>query len=165
MSHFVVYFDMDGVLAYFDKRWIELYGESPAETRQVKRFSSKWENFILSNQFETLDFFPGAHELYDFVKQSDRVLDIQILSSSGGSQFYDEVKRQKNYWLRRSNMSFSEVNIVPGRRLKKNYAAANAILIDDTPDVIEGFNEHGGIGILHQDIKETIPILKEIFSK
>jgi phosphoglycolate phosphatase-like HAD superfamily hydrolase len=163
MSKFIVYFDMDGVLANFERRWTELYGEPPQHTRAVKRFSSKWENFVLSRQFESLDFFPGAHEVYNFVRDSGRALSIQILSSSGGEIFYDEVREQKINWLRNSRMQFAEVNIVPGRRLKKNYATANSILIDDTPDVIEDFNNAGGIGILHRDSQETISILKEIF--
>ena len=163
MNQYIVYFDMDGVLAFFDKRWEEMYNESPAKTRKIKKFSPLWEGFVLSYQFETLDFFPGAQELYSFVKQTPQVIGTEILSSSGGELFYPQVKRQKHYWLRKSGFEFDAINIVPGRRFKKNYATSTSILIDDTPDVIESFNAAGGIGILHTDANETIETLRKIF--
>jgi len=86
---------------------------------------------------------------------------IEILSSSGGQKHHDEVKRQKEVWLKKHNIDF-KANIVPGRKLKSNYAKPDIILIDDTEDVIDGFNEAGGIGILHKDTAKTIKIVQSV---
>jgi hypothetical protein len=64
-------------------------------------------------------------------------------------------------WLRDHGIEY-KANIVPGRKHKKEYATSETILIDDTPDVIEGFTEAGGHGILHKDVEETKVKLKEL---
>ena len=49
---------------------------------------------------------------------------------------------------------------MPGKRLKQDYAAPNAILIDDTVSNIEQWIEQGGIGILHTSWQKTIDEFK-----
>jgi hypothetical protein len=88
-------------------------------------------------------------------------INIEILSSSGGLKFHEEVSEQKRIWLKNRGLDFV-TNFVPGRKLKKNFATSKSILIDDTPDVIDGFNSSGGVGILHKDVNETINRLKEL---
>lgn len=41
----------------------------------------------------------------------------------------------------------------------------NSILIDDTPKKIKGWEENGGIGILHKNTEDTIKQLNNIISK
>ena len=146
------YLDMDGVLCSFETRFAERYGEDALKLRDKKMRTEFWPDFIKNKQFETLDWFPGGQELLAFVKSFPTT--IEILSSSGGEKFHEEVKAQKIIWLKNHNIDF-KVNIVPGRKRKKEYANAHTILIDDTPDVIESFNEAGGIGILHKDLDKT----------
>ena len=64
-------------------------------------------------------------------------------------------------YLKARGLTFP-TNIVPGRKLKQNYATPDSILIDDTEDVIESFNRAGGIGILHKDASETLSVLRKI---
>ena len=64
-------------------------------------------------------------------------------------------------YLKARGLTFP-TNIVPGRKLKQNYATPDSILIDDTEDVIEAFNRAGGIGILHKDASETLDVLRKI---
>lgn len=146
------YLDMDGVLADFESRFAERYGEDALKLREKKMRTEFWPDFIKNKQFETLDWFPGGQELLAFVKSFNT--NIEILSSSGGEKFHEEVKAQKIVWLKNHNIDF-KVNIVPGRKRKKEYANDHSILIDDTPDVIEDFNQAGGIGILHKDLNKT----------
>ncbi len=58
---------MDGVIANFEKRYIELFNESPGSARDRKMFSKNWTKFIEGKHFETLDWWPGASELITYV--------------------------------------------------------------------------------------------------
>jgi hypothetical protein len=158
----IIYLDLDGVLADFDKRYFHLFNETPGETRDKKNFNPNWKTFVLGKNFESLDWFPGAQDLLQYV--SDLGVTVEILSSSGGERFQGEVTAQKLKWLADHGIHF-KANIVPGRKLKKNYAHTHAILIDDTPDVIEDFNRAGGNGILHTSFDDTLPKLKRILEK
>lgn len=157
-----LYLDMDGVLANFEKRFAELYGEHALGTRDEKHFYTNWPNFVKTRQFETLEKWPGHDELISFVESARETyqLEVKILSSSGGQKFYDEITEQKTIWLKNHQITYLPI-IVPGRKLKKQYASPDSILIDDTDDVIDDFNREGGIGILHRDVKDTIRIVKK----
>lgn len=156
-----IYLDMDGVLADFDDRWNAIFGESPTESRRQNKNNEYWETFVQTEQFATLPPFPGWDTLFETVKSYG--VNVEILSSSGGQKYHDEVSAQKKKWLKDYSIDIP-VNIVPGRRLKSNYATANTLLIDDTPDVIMGFHEAGGYGILHDSAERTIKMLKGFFN-
>lgn len=156
-----IYLDMDGVLSDFHRRYSVLYGEAaPGEDRSNKLSSNNWKHFVVTRQFETLDWFQGAQDILEFV-QMMRV-PVEILSSAGGAKYHSEVREQKLTWLKSKNIVTDSVNIVPGRRVKRFYAFSGNVLIDDTPDVIEEFNKYGGIGILHTNVNDTINQLKEL---
>jgi len=159
-----IYLDMDGVLCNFDTRWVELFNETPSQTRSRKEFVPNWDKFVLNENFVTLDNFPGSDDLLEFVMSKSDTVDIEILSSSGGQKYHNEVRDQKMRYLKARGLTFP-TNIVPGRKLKQNYATPDSILIDDTEDVIEAFNRAGGIGILHKDASETLSVLRKIFNE
>jgi hypothetical protein len=153
-----IYLDMDGVIAFFEQRWHELYGVSPKASRERKEFSPRWDKFIEDGNFATLPKFPGGDKLVDFVRTTG--VPVEILSSSGGLTHHDNVKAQKIKWLQSHGYDFP-VNIVPGSRLKGAYATPNRILVDDTDYVLDAYMNAGGIGILHTDADVTIAKLKE----
>jgi phosphoglycolate phosphatase-like HAD superfamily hydrolase len=157
-----IYLDMDGVLCNFEKRYTELYKESPNSSRDKKNWSENWTDFVLTKQFETLDIFPGAIELLRYVRKTE--LPIEILTSSGGAKYHDLVAQQKDIWLKKQGLAYKR-NVVSGRGLKASYATPDTILIDDTEDVIDAFNKAGGIGILHKDIGETLQTLDSVLAK
>jgi hypothetical protein len=146
---------MDGVIANFESRFAEKFGYPSMAVRDRKNFSTEWPLFIKDKEFETLDWFPGGQELVEFIKTHPKIEAIEILSSSGGHDNHEEVERQKKVWLEKQGLAF-KVNIVPGRKYKSEYASENKILIDDTKQIIDDFNKHGGIGIHHKDVGETI---------
>lgn len=160
-----IYLDMDGVMCNFNKRYVELFDSQPHHTRDRKEFSDNWDLFVLKGQFEFLDWFPGGKELVRYAKQlKEEEYQVEILSSSGGLKYHELVKRQKLAWLARNGVSF-KANIVPGRKEKAKYAGPDAILIDDTEDVITSFDKAGGNGILHRNWEETKAKLDVLLAK
>lgn len=152
-----IYLDMDGVISDFDKRFFELFGHSANEVKGTFTKSDLWEKFVNGGNFETLDWFPGGERLLEYLREFD--VPIEILSSSGGAEYYDLIAEQKTNWLRNNNILFP-VNIVPGKRYKKDYANSSHILIDDTERNIVEFIECGGFAIHHRDATTTMAILE-----
>jgi hypothetical protein len=156
-----LYLDMDGVLCDFNKRYTELFGVEAASTRERKEFTEQWKLFIEGGNFATLDWFPGAIELLDYVKTLEGKVEIEILSSSGGELFHGRVLEQKLQWLKDHSITY-KANITNGSRKKALYASGNdRILVDDTDYVIKAFIDAGGIGILHRDVKDTIKLIED----
>jgi hypothetical protein len=159
-----IYLDMDGVLCDFPKRYQEMFGytaggEGMANARDRKEFSPNWHKFVETRQFATLDWFPGGKELIQYVNSLG--VRIEILSSSGGISHHSEVRDQKIEWLCNAGLNYP-VNIVPGRAIKKFFSYQGNILIDDTADVIESFNERTGKAILHTSVEQTIIELEKL---
>ena len=154
---------MDGVLCNFERRYFERYKELPGSMRDKKDFNVYWDDFVLTNQFETLDLYPGADELLPYLDSLTNV-EKEILSSSGGPKYHDEVTQQKIKWLKSNNIDYKP-NIVSGRKNKALYARPDTVLIDDTSEVITAFNKAGGIGILHKEIGNTLMMLKKVFAE
>lgn len=155
-----IYLDMDGVLCNFERRYFELYGKLPGSMRDRKAFDENWDHFVETEQFKTLEWWANGKQLIEHVQTLDDI-EIEILSSSGGDKYHDEVSRQKKYWLESKNIPF-KANIVSGRRNKSKYATSDSILIDDTYDVIQSFIGAGGIGIHHKDFGNTLLLLNSI---
>lgn len=158
-----IYLDMDGVLCNFERRYFERYKELPGSMRDRKHFSVHWDDFVQTKQFETLDWWPEADVLLNFIEGLENV-EVEILTSSGGEKYHDEVTQQKIRWLCDKGIPYKP-NVVSGRKAKAEYATPDTILIDDTYDVIQGFIAAGGIGIHHKEIGNTLLMLKEVLAK
>lgn len=152
----LIYLDMDGVLADFDQRYIELFGVAPKKVRD-EAWGINWTKFIQGNHFSDLPWYPGGKELFEFVHNTG--IHYQILSSSGGNTHHEEVERQKKHWLTQNNI-LAPVNIVPGKEHKAKYATPSRLLIDDKPSIIDSFVKSGGLGIIHTDLKSTLKTLQ-----
>lgn len=156
-----IYLDMDGVLADFNSRYTRLFGKNTKDARDAKEFNPNWDTFVQTQQFETLDWFPGAHQLLSYIHTLPKNIKIEILSSSGGKKYHDEVKQQKLVWLKKQGIHYP-ANVVSGRRNKAAFATPDSVLIDDTPEVLEFFLQAGGKGILHKNAYDTIEKLKHM---
>ena len=72
-----IYLDMDGVIANFERRYIELFREHPGTSRDRKEFSKNWTLFIEGKNFESLDYWPGGPELIKYLIY--RFNDVEII--------------------------------------------------------------------------------------
>ena len=152
-----IYLDMDGVIADFNKRYKELYKMEPQEAEDKKEFYKFFDSFIATKQFATLDLMPDAVTLLNYLSKLN--IPTEILSSTASEKRDADIRAQKLMWLQTHNIGF-KVNLVPGKRLKKDFSNANSILIDDTPVNIDQWRREGGVGILHTDTMTTLGILK-----
>jgi hypothetical protein len=144
---------MDGVIADFEKRYLELYGVTPDSTRNNKQFGGFFDKFIEDGHFATLDMMPGA--MYLIYALRNAVPPTQILSSTASEDRHEAISKQKIEWLKTNQIDFQR-NFVPGKRLKKNYARTDTLIIDDTESVISDWRAAGGVAIWHKNIQDTL---------
>ena len=152
-----IYLDMDGVIADFVKRYREIYHMEPREAEKHDKFKKFFDEFIENNNFATLEPMPHALDAVNYLKKLH--VPTQILSSTANEKYHDIIGKQKMIWLQKYGITFNPV-LVPGKRLKQDYAAPDRILIDDTEINIRQWKEKGGIGILHKDWETTLTILR-----
>ena len=152
-----IYLDMDGVIADFDKKYKELYNIAPKDADTYKTFDKFFTTFIAERQFAKLDLMPDALLLINYLKSLS--VPTEILSSTSSEKRDAEIREQKIDWLNKHNIEFP-VNLVPGKRFKRDFSNENSLLIDDTSQNIDQWRVEGGIGILHTDAMTTIGILK-----
>jgi len=148
---------MDGVLTDFEEKFAQRFGYPAMSVRARKNFSTEWPIFVKEKLFEELKWHEGGKELLAFIRQYP--IEVEILSSSGGLEFHEEVKEQKKVWLKANGIDY-KANVVPGRSKKKQYAQPDTILIDDMVDNTDQFTEAGGVGIHHTDLGKTLKTLK-----
>lgn len=153
----MIYVDMDGVIANFNKRYKEKFSVSPEETRDNKQFGGYFEKFINDGEFATLDMMPDAQFLLNYLNMIP--IEKQILSSTARKEHHDAIMPQKQEWLKTHGIDY-KTNFVPGKHLKQKFATPTSVIIDDTKSVIDDWNHANGIGILHTDAICTLAILK-----
>jgi hypothetical protein len=151
----VIYLDMDGVVANFEKRYAELFGEVPERDRK-KDFWGNFGKFILGSNFATLELMPGAMDLVNFLRKAP--VPTHILSSSASLETHDAISKQKLVWLQTHGITFTPI-FVPGKKHKKEYAKPDALIIDDTISVIDDWRGAGGHAIWHKDVPSTLAML------
>lgn len=151
----ILYLDMDGVLSDFMSRFKQLEGDWKRTPEGMQ--SSGWARFCEGGNFATLDTWPGWYALTSYVEllSAHQGFDIEILTSTGGAEFHEQVQADKTTWCRKHGLAY-KVNAVPGRWNKHKFATPCSVLIDDTADVIEQWRAAGGFGILHTDLDQTI---------
>jgi phosphoglycolate phosphatase-like HAD superfamily hydrolase len=147
-----IYLDMDGVIADFDKRYEELFKITTKESERDKKWVQFFDKFIQDRHFATLDLMPEAIELMDYLKGTG--IPITILSSTSSDKRDAAIRPQKMEWLSKHKIDFPVI-LVPGARLKKDYATPDSILIDDTAKNIDDWRREGGIGILYESFLHT----------
>jgi peroxiredoxin len=156
MKYTKIYLDLDGVIADFNKRFIELFGLSPRSADARKEFGQYFTEFIAGKQFASLDLMPDAHTLLGYLKHTG--IPVEILSSTARESSHRAISYQKELWLEKQGIVYPR-NFVPGKKHKKDFADPSHIIIDDTESVIKDWKEAGGVAIHHKDALTTISVL------
>lgn len=156
-----IYLDMDGVLTNFEEYYHKVIGINPKGITP-EEWDENWEIWVLNGYFEVIPMLPGARELLDYVASTG--IKTEILSSTGGSDFYEDICRQKRSWLETHNIPW-HANFTPGKKYKSEYATEHRLLIDDKKSIIDNFIDAGGHGITHvgvtgEDMAVTISKLR-----
>lgn len=140
-----IYLDMDGVLTNFEEEYHRVIGVHPKGITPDD-WDEHWHKWVSGKHFVTMPKLPGADRLLEYVAGTG--IKTEILSSTGGSEFFDEICIQKKHWLLSHGIDY-HANFCPGKKFKSEYATPHRLLIDDQEGIIVKFNLAGGHGICH----------------
>lgn len=160
-----IYFDMDGVLADFDKGIVQLCGIDRSadcadkETQDDRMWSKVKE---VGHFYDKLDPMPGALEMFREIR-SKYGEKVEILTGiPKPHRGIDTAAEDKVSWAHRV-LDRELILHTIFRQDKKNYVKGQGdILIDDSEKNIEEWNAAGGTGILFQSAEKVLERLKEL---
>jgi len=160
-----IYFDMDGVLADFDRGIRELCNIEPLDQAHKTEVDDDKMWAAIKNVghfYDNLEIMPGAKHMYNVI-YNRYPGSCEILSGIPKSRRGIETAGEdKEKWAHRLIDRNINVNIVY-REEKKNYVTGrDCILIDDLEKNIKEWETCGGTGILYKSPEETLQRLKEI---
>ena len=160
-----IYFDMDGVLADFERGVAELCGIQPVdqEKRSCEQDDFMWERIRETGHFyDRLELMSGAKQLFDAVygKYGSRCEILTGIPKPGRGIL--TAGEDKTNWMHRLLAPDIVVNIVYKEQKPDFCTGKDCILIDDLRKNIEAWEEYGGTGILHTDAMHTIEVLREM---
>jgi len=137
----IVFCDLDGVLADFQKGVINKFNKSD----QYLNSRLMWSTINKSNTFfDTLPWMPKGRELWSHIKQYNPIILTGIPSYSRSAV------EQKIKWCQRELGADIQV-ITCASKDKPKYCLPGAILIDDRTDNLDIWNEKGGKFILYRE--------------
>jgi 5'(3')-deoxyribonucleotidase len=136
----IIFCDLDGVLADFQKGVINKFNKSDQLNSKLM-----WSTINKSNTFfETLPWMPKGRELWSHIKQYNPIILTGIPSYSRSAV------EQKIKWCKRELGADIQV-ITCASKDKSKYCLPGAILIDDRTDNLDIWNEKGGKFILYRE--------------
>ena len=161
-----IYFDMDGVLADFDRGVTELCGLEPMpqniKPRNEQAEDHMWEEIRkVEHYYDLLEIVPGAKEMFDrlYERYGHRC---EILTGiPKPRRGIVSAGDDKKAWVARLLSDRIKVNIVYSEEKYKYCTGPGCILIDDYDRNIRDWEAAGGTGILFTDAEDTIAQLIE----
>ena len=160
-----IYFDMDGVLADFNKGIVDLCGiAAKDQDLQTEAESEKmWEEIRKVDHFyDKLEPLPGAVKMFKLLHDKYGS-DCEILTGiPKPKRHINNAGKDKISWAHRLLSPTVRVNIVFKEEKKRFCEGKDSILIDDLQKNIDEWREYGGTGILHKSTGDTMKILKNL---
>jgi len=171
---YIIFCDMDGVLADFDQGYADLTGMSTQEANAIGKsyfwelFRSKFKEIQDEKTFWTnLPPQPGGPELWNYIKSytpnilSAPAIDFSLPPSEQLSYEKNQAIQGKKEWISKNLTNVGKEIFVPASQ-KAAFASPNRILIDDMKKNIDAWEAAGGIGIHHISTSKTIEVLKTL---
>ena len=163
----MIYFDMDGVLADFERGVKELCGMEPlcqnGDRRDPETDNLMWDRIRETDHFyDRLELMPGAKEMFDriYAKYGDRC---EILTGiPRGERGIVTAEEDKRNWTRRMLSDKVKVNAVCRKHKQLYCSGPESILIDDREKTIREWRNLGGTGILHVSAEQTMKELVKL---
>lgn len=153
----MIYIDLDGVCADFNKRCIELTGK-PYQGKETWKVLEK-----VPRLFYNLEAMQGARESVTRLVFNSGYRNIQVLTALPLlTEQLVTAHKDKVQWVHENITPLIQVNAVQNWRYKKHFCNAGDILIDDSSRNILEWTDVGGVGVLHQDWDKTMLELKQI---
>lgn len=161
----MIYFDMDGVLADFDRGVAELCGMrqlQPGEVRTDEEDARMWEKIReVGNFYNKLEPMPGAVEMFrevydEFGDQCEILTGIPKPERGIVTSAEDKVA-----WTRRILSDKVKVNTVARKDKKLFCTGPDSILVDDLEKNITEWKEAGGTGILFQNAEQALEEIRK----
>ncbi len=159
-----IYFDMDGVLADFDRGVKELCHMEPIDQmHHTKESDDRLWGAIkeVDHYYDQLEIMPGADVMLRKLleKYGDRC---EILTGiPKPRRGIADAGDDKRNWMARNFGPEITVNVVY-KEQKKDYCKGESyILIDDYQSNIDSWREYGGTGILFKDAQSAMKEMEE----
>ena len=156
IKDYIVYVDMDGVVADFEGAVRDKLGLSMDDKKAKVWGKIKHHNDTVEPWFYSLPKMSDADVLWEFV--TGNFDNVEILTASGSTP--RDAAGQKRAWIGDHFGYDVKVNVVGAASEKQAFAHGNACLIDDRHKALTPFINAGGIGILHTSANKTISTLK-----
>ena len=158
-----IYFDLDGVMADFDRGVYELCGMDAFSHEDDKSDDIMWLRIKeVGHFYDKLELMPGANELFDdlYAKYGDKC---EILSGiPKPRRGIVTAGEDKISWVRRMLSKNVKVNIVYKEDKPDYCTGEDCILIDDLPANIRAWEDMGGTGIINSGADDTRQTLVEM---
>lgn len=150
-----VYVDMDGVLADFESKAIEILGGDDWKEEIEK---PNWGRLsAVQNLYEILEPMPDMMELWSFLEDRFGIgHQIEILTAIPKRAHFPDAVNHKRDWIHRHIGPHVRVNFGPYAYDKQFYCKLGDVLIDDSEMNVDQWNARAGRGILHTSAANTI---------
>ena len=161
-----IYFDMDGVLADFDRGVNELCRMNASS--QNEKYDEEYDALMwarireIDHFYDRLDLMPGAKEMFEFLygKYGDKC---EILTGIPKAERGIVTSAEdKVVWTRRMLSEKVKIHTVSRKEKKLYCTGPETILIDDQERTILEWRAAGGTGILHRSPEQTLAELKRM---
>lgn len=154
LTRLKIYLDMDGVIADFEKRFIEHAGKPSIQCTRVEL----WGTVVsIPGFWANLEWTPGGEHLWALLADHHYL----CILSACGSHDTARATVEKNEWLDakigRCNRIFKTQSVE-----KHHLAGPHCLLIDDYKRNTDAWVKAGGIAILHKTFEKTLAQLKAL---
>jgi 5'-nucleotidase len=143
-----LYIDLDGVMADFDKYFIQQFGIESNKLDDTTLW--KWINGH-GNFFLNLPLCEGAIDFYESVRH----LNPTILTACPKSNYVTAAVQKRQWVYKHLNPDATVIPMLGGKNKCLFMHSVEDILIDDYEKNCIPWREHGGIAIQHKNFEHT----------